>query len=274
MEGNIGFGKCYKRDAVVEIADEEELINSLKDNVCISIANDFTISKRIKIKNSITISGNGNVITMEESGSLYFQDTKDIFVENITINGCGSDWDNNLDLLTFDNVQNIVVNNCTFRDGADECVCLKNGCDNITISNTTFAYTRKPITLRNGKDHNFALLIGKNPEDKPISGKHHVTLYRVTFLGPVRRCPRVRNGLVHLIECEFNNNHIYSVGPENSELVFINCIYFGEPDGYKRENFIRKFGDYKCIVINKGETLYKNPKFSEFNLPEYYKINI
>ena len=267
MESSVGFGKFYKRSNIVDVSSEKEFIKSLSEEATISIVTDFDITQLIKISNSITILGNHHTLTVQESGSLYFQNTKNIFVLDIAFNGQGSDWDNNLDLLTFDNVLNVVLDGCVFADGADECVCFKNGCDNITISNSVFTYTKPPKGTKGGIDHNFALLVGKNSDDKPTSGKHHLTLYKVTFKGNIRRCPRVRHSLVHMIECSFESTSIYTVGPENSELVFVDCQY--KSRNYDSPLFIRKFGDYKCIVLSSGKAIYKNPKFSTFNLPEY-----
>lgn len=266
MESSLGFATYYQRAKVVEVHSEQELIDNVAHNVALSIQEDFDITQRIKITDEITLLGNGHTLTMQEPGSIYFQNTQNIFVLDLTLEGQGSDWDNNLDLMTFDNVQNVIIKNCTFSDGADECICFKNGCDDISIMETLFTYTKPPKTIR-GVDHNFALLIGKNADDKPESGLHHVTLYRVVFKGNVRRCPRVRHSLVHMIECSFESTSGYTVGPENSELIFIDCSFGAR--NYDHPKFIRKFGDYKCLVMSNGKTLYKNPKFSQFNLPVY-----
>lgn len=270
MEGDlIGFGALYinknlKGNVVVEVSNQEEFKAALKDNITISVSNDFDLFDRVVIEfNNVVINGNGHVITVQESGSVYFKNTHDIYITDISFEGQGSDWENNLDLLTFDNVQNIIVDKCVFKDGADECVGIKNGSDYITISNTTFTYTKSPKTIQERKNHNFALLIGKNKDDKPESGKFHITLYKVQFEGDIRRCPRMRNGICHIINCTFNTPSLYTIGPENSEIILIDCNVI------KTNQFIHKFGDYKCLIMENGKEIYKYPKFSQFNLPEY-----
>lgn len=268
MESSLGFATYYQRVKVVEVHSEQELIDNVAHNVSLSIQEDFDITQRIKITEEITILGNGHKLTMQEPGSIYFQNTQNIFVLDLTLEGQGSDWDNNLDLMTFDNVQNVVIKNCTFSDGADECVGFKNGCDDISIMETLFTYTKPPKTVR-VVDHNFALLIGKNADDKPVSGKHHVCLDNVSFIGDIRRCPRVRNAYVFMNRCTFNTTSLYTVGPENSELVFVDCKFINRDVHHPQ--FIHKFGDYKCIIVEKGQVVYKNPKFSQFNKPEFYE---
>ena len=265
MESNIiGFGRIISKDKVCHINTQQELIDGIKSDICLCLDSDIVIDQRILITTPIEIDGNNHLLDVQESGSLYFKDTKDIYIHDLTICGQGSDWENNLDLLTFDHVNNIVVDRCYITDGADECIGIKNGSDYITISNCTFTYTKKPITIREHKNHNFAILIGKNKDDKPSSGIFHVTLYRDKFIGDIRRCPRIRNGLCHIIECEYDTTSVYAIGPELSELVMIDCTI-----KRRAHEMIHKFGDFKQIVIEVGEIKYKNPKFSQFNLPDY-----
>ena len=265
MESNInGFGHVISKIKTCPIKTQQELINSIESGVCLCLDNDIVIDERIVISMPIEIDGQGHLLDVQESGSLYFKDTQDIYIHDVKVIGQGSDWENNLDLLTFDHVSNIVIDKCYIADGADECVGIKNGSDYITISNCVFTYTKKPITISQKKNHNFAILIGKNKDDKPESGIFHVTLYRDRFEGDIRRCPRIRNGLCHIIECEYDTTSVYAIGPELSELVLIDCAVKRRP-----HEMIHKFGDFKQIVIESGEIKYKNPKFSQFNLPDH-----
>ena len=265
MESSLKNGVPTGRSSV-PVFSQEDLIKGLQEDADIVISADFDVDKRIVVSKDTVIKGMWFNLTLQESGSLYFKNSKSVYIENLHVNGQGSDWENNLDLITFDNVENVTIIGCSFADGADECVCCKNGCENINLANCVFTYTKPPKSWRDGKNHNFALLIGKNADDKPISGKHHVCLDNVSFIGDIRRCPRVRNAYVCMRKCTFNTSSLYTVGPENSELVFIDCEFVNRD--IRHPQFIHKFGDYKCIVISNGEVLYKNPKFSQFNIPE------
>lgn len=265
MESNIiGFGHIVSKKNIIHISTQQELIDGIKAETCLCLDNDITIDQRIVITSSIEIDGCNHILDVQEPGSLYFKNTQDIYIHDIKVIGQGSDWENNLDLLTFDHVTNIIVDNCYIADGADECIGIKNGSDYITISNCTFTYTKKPITIREHKNHNFAILVGKNKDDKPESGTFHVTLYRDKFVGDIRRCPRTRNCLCHIIECEYDTTSVYAIGPELSEIVLIDSTI-----KRRAHEMIHKFGDFKQIVIESGEVRYVNPKFSQFNLPKY-----
>lgn len=260
-----------KTDACISVFSQEDLIKGLQeDHVTINICDNFSVDQRIVVNTKeLVIHGQNYSLEFQESGSLYFQDTNAISISDLSISGQGSDWENNLDLLTFDHVEMIHLSGCFFSDGADECVCFKNGCDEIFLTDCTFTYTKPPKSLRERKNHNFALLIGKNANDKPASGKHHVYLDNVSFIGNIRRCPRVRNAYVFMRKCTFNTTSLYTVGPENSELIFVDCKFVNRD--IKHPQFIHKFGDYKCIVVENDLVVYKNPKFSQFNKPEFYE---
>ena len=98
----------------------------------------------------------------------------------------------------------------------------------------------------NSQRHSYSILIGKNRDDIPESGKYHVYMNRCLFKGGSGRNPRCRHSIVYLKNCVWKGIKDYIIGPENSD------VYI---DGGRIENcmcpILSPYGQYKSILIKR-----------------------
>lgn len=164
-------------------------------------------------------------LTSGGSGILTLRNSSNILIKNITFEGPGAyDVDGN-DNLTIDACTRVWVDHCTFEDGMDGNLDIKNASDLISITWTKFQYLKPAIPGGSGgsADHRFSNLFGSSDSDTQDEGKLRITMqYCWWGSGARERMPRVRFGQVHLLNNYFrsaNNNYCIYAGYKANLLI-------------------------------------------------------
>ncbi len=119
------------------------------------------------------------------------------------------DIDNNAkvgdgDCISIDGASHIWVDHCTFTNGGDGNVDIKNGADYITVSWCIFQYTRKT-------DHDFSNLVGHSDDNSSTDMNHLLVTFHHNWYSTLahERMPSVRFGKAHIyntfFDCPGNN---------------------------------------------------------------------
>lgn len=147
----------------------------------------------------------------------FSEDCENIIIRNLTIEGPGSYDVDGGDALAFQGSQRIWVDHCDIHDGLDGNLDCTNGSDYIAITWTKFTYQKPPQSGGSGgaNDHRFSNLWGSSDKNaSKDTGKLKTTFANCWWgEGVMERCPRVRFGKVHLLNCYYSNvgNH-YAIG--------------------------------------------------------------
>lgn len=179
--------------------------------------------------------------TKKNSGILKFTNNcQNIILRNMTLKGPGAyDVDGNDNFLIQDG-HFIWVDHCDFQDGVDGNFDINNGSDNISVTWCRFRYLLEPKAGGSGgsNDHRYSNLIGSSDSNTKDPGHLNVTFANCWWdEGCMERCPRVRFGKVHILNCLFTNegfHYCFGTGIESN-------IYVE-----------------KCDICD-GATVYKNP---------------
>ena len=180
--------------------------------------------------------------TKKNSGILKFTNNcQNIILRNITFKGPGAyDVDGNDNLLIQEGYY-IWVDHCDFLDGVDGNFDINNGSDNIAVTWCRFRYLQDPRAGGSGgaNDHRFSNLIGSSDSSTKDPGHLNITFANCWWdAGCMERCPRVRFGKVHILNCLFTNegfHYCFGTGIESN-------IYVE-----------------KCDISTTGTSVYKNP---------------
>ena len=222
----------------VEVSTLEELVSGLTVNGSVLVITEdlvFTEPLIVKGAENITILGkNGSVKltnldqTKEKSGVLYFQDSKNIVIRNLTFIGPGAYDCDGYDLLCFKGVEDAWVDHCEFWDGIDENFSIKGISNRITVSWCKFGYKNKPkIDEEHFKDHRFSNLVGCRRDDKPLDGTYKITWAFCWWTdGCVSRMVRGRNASLHMLNCYWDSKETtYCIGAENLDAYVEGCVF-------------------------------------------------
>ena len=157
-------------------------------------------------------------LTSGGSGIMTLKSSSNILIKNITFEGPGAyDTDGN-DNLTIDLCTRVWIDHCTFEDGMDGNLDIKNASDLISVTWTKFQYLKPAIPGGPGgsNDHRFSSLFGSGDDATQDDGKLRITMQYCWWGAGVReRMPRVRFGKVHLLNNYFssaNNNYCIYAG--------------------------------------------------------------
>ncbi|MBR5061001.1 MAG: chromophore lyase [Prevotella sp.] len=179
--------------------------------------------------------------TKKNSGILKFTNNcQNIILRNMTFKGPGAyDVDGNDNLLIQEG-HYFWVDHCDFQDGVDGNFDINNGSDHIAVTWCRFRYLLEPKAGGSGgaNDHRYSNLIGSSDSSTKDPGHLNVTFANCWWdVGCMERCPRVRFGKVHVLNCLFTNegyNYCFGTGIESN-------IYVE-----------------KCHICE-GTSVYKNP---------------
>jgi pectate lyase len=139
------------------------------------------------------ISGNLKCFRSEESNNIF----RFLDMDNEAGEGDG-------DCITIDGVNNIWVDHCTFTNGGDGNVDIKNGADYITVSWCIFKYTYD-------SGHNFSNLVGHSDDNGSTDMNHLLVTFHHNWYSTLchERMPSVRFGKAHIyntyFDCAGNN---------------------------------------------------------------------
>lgn len=179
--------------------------------------------------------------TKKNSGILKFTNNcQNIILRNMTFKGPGAyDVDGNDNFLIQDG-HYIWVDHCDFQDGVDGNFDINNGSDNISVTWCRFRYLIDPKAGGSGgsNDHRFSNLIGSSDSSTKDPGHLNITFANCWWdEGCMERCPRVRFGKIHMLNCLFTNEgYHYCIGTGHESNIYVE----------------------KCDIC-KGTRFYKNP---------------
>lgn len=159
--------------------------------------------------------------TKKNSGIMKFSsgsgaDSENIILRNLTIQGAGAYDTDGDDALLFQGVKRIWVDHCTIGDGVDSSFDCNHESDYVCVTWCHFIYRIPPLAGGSGgaDDHRFCNTWGASDKATESIGHLNTTFANCWWdEGCMERCPRVRFGKVHVVNCYYTNtgNH-YSIG--------------------------------------------------------------
>lgn len=184
--------------------------------------------------------------TKKNSGILKFSsgsgaDAENLILRNLTIQGAGAYDTDGDDALLFQGVKRIWVDHCTIGDGVDSSFDCNHESDYVCVTWCHFIYKIAPKAGGSGgaDDHRFCNTWGASDKATESVGHLNTTFANCWWdTGCMERCPRVRFGKVHVVNCYYTNtdNH-YSIGY-----------------GYKSNIYAEKCWFANGVVIDKDYT--------------------
>ncbi|MBN1868145.1 hypothetical protein JW916_12745, partial [Candidatus Sumerlaeota bacterium] len=242
----------------VEDTDQDPYIIQVSGNIVLPSTN-------VRVRGNKTviglagshIAGNLKCYGAEESNNIF----QNLDMDNYSKVGDG-------DCITIDGVEHVWIDHCTFTDGGDGNVDIKNGAEWVTVSWCIFQYTYN-------SGHNFSNLIGHSDSNGDTDrGKLHVTFHHCLWGNLAHeRMPRVRFGTIHSYNNYFHcpgNNYCIRVALESQ--VLLENSYFEDIDQpweyYTKSGQIPgKIRAVNCIFDNvtgliAGEDTVSTPSYS------------
>ena len=231
MNRPVGFGQGItggngQNPVTVNTADALIAAVSGTNAATVYVEGQITLHNTIPVGSNKTIIGrNGATIINHEqnenAGIFLLRGSSNIIIRNLTLKGPGAyDIDVNYgDNISLVGAVNVWVDHCDVQDGIDGNMDIVEGSDNICVSWTHFRYLIDPKSGGSGgnNNHRFSNLVGGKDNNMEIDGGH----LNCTFIncwwgeGCSERCPRVRFGKVHVVNCLYNSND------------FDDCIAYG-----------------------------------------------
>lgn len=151
----------------------------------------------LKVRGDITIEGKNCKV---KNGGFTIINKMNIIIRNIEFKKYDG-GDDQLDHINIEGSKYIWIDNCTFGGTKDGCVDIKKRSRYITVSNCTFSSGAKKCMLIGGTDDLSDTENAGGFDDSDIK----VTIYKCKFYGDTRN-PRCRFGVVHILNCEFEEN--------------------------------------------------------------------
>jgi pectate lyase len=163
----------------------------------------------------------------------FSEDCENIIIRNMIFEGPGSYDVDGGDALAFQGSQRIWIDHCDIHDGLDGNLDCTNGSDYITVSWTRFSYQKEPMAGGSGgaNDHRFSNLWGSSDKKAATDqGRLNTTFANCWWAeGCMERCPRVRFGKVHVVNCYYSNagNH-YAIGYGYNSNIYAEKCWFDD----------------------------------------------
>ena len=231
-----------------------------------------TESKTVYVDGTITLNGmlnvgsNKTIIGLpgakiqnlnqnENAGIFKLNGSNNVIIRNLVFEGPGAyDMDGN-DNLTLQGATNIWIDHCDIQDGMDCNMDIVNGSDNISITWTRFRYLKAPTAGGSGgsADHRYNGLIGNSDTKTTDDGKLNVTFSNCWWdEGCKERCPRVRFGKVHLVNCLYSGTVFnYCIGYGAYANIYAeNCAFTSSA---AQQHYVKAYNngyDYNITVTN------------------------
>ncbi len=229
MNRPVGFGANVTGGAgqnVIVVTTSEELIEAVSGTESATVY----VSGAITLDNTIPVGSNKSIIGLpgatvsnlhrdENAGIFLLRGSDNVIIRNLTIKGPGAyDIDANYaDNISVTGSTRIWVDHCDIQDGIDGNFDITDGSDQICVSWTRFRYLIDPRAGGTGgnDNHRNSNLIGNSNKTADIdAGRLNCTFINCWWgEGCNERCPRVRFGKVHLVNCLYNgNDYTYCIG--------------------------------------------------------------
>lgn len=238
----IGFGERItggnnQNISIVSTSTELAQAVSGTNPATVYVEGDITLEQMISVGSNKSIIGLkgatiSNLNRNENAGIFLLNGSNNVIIRNLTLLGPGAyDIDANYsDNISLIGSKYVWVDHCDIQDGIDGNFDIVEGSDSICVSWTRFRYLIEPWSGEGGDDrHCYCNLIGNSNETTHLDEGH----LNCTFIccwwgeGCVGRCPRVRFGKVHLINCLYDgNDYEYCIGCGVYSNIYVeNCAF-------------------------------------------------
>ncbi len=179
---------------VVTVDNAADFINLVENTgqtpYIIYVSGNINLGRNVRVRGNKTIiglpgshiSGNLKCYRAEESNNIF----RFLDIDNQAEVGDG-------DCITIDEASHIWIDHCTFTNGGDGNVDIKNGADYVTVSWCIFKYTFD-------SGHNYCNLVGHSDDNGDADRGHLRVTFHHNWWGNMvkERMPRVRFGQVHV----------------------------------------------------------------------------
>ena len=225
--------------------------------------------------------------TKKNSGILKFtsgsgSDSENIILRNVTIQGAGAYDVDGDDALLFQGVDRIWVDHCDIMDGVDSSFDCNHESDHILVTWCRFRYLIPPMAGGSGgsDDHRYCNTWGSSDSDTSSEGHLNTTFANCWWdEGCMERCPRVRFGKVHVVNCYYTNvgNH-YSLGYGYKSNIYAENCWFADGVVVSKDYTTPKkgYGDYNLQIVNCHNTADVKQNVGEieyFTPSNYYQYS-
>lgn len=199
-----------------------------------------------------------NLNRNEKAGIFLLNGSRNVIIRNLTLKGPGAyDIDANYsDNICLAGAKNVWVDHCDIQDGIDGNLDIVEGSDSICVSWTHFHYLIEPMAGGSGgsDDHRNCNLIGNSNNTADIDEGH----LNCTFIccwwgeGCSERCPRVRFGKVHVVNCLYDGNDFkYCIGYGVYSNIFVEkCAFISEKAKQNALKDYRNSKDFNIKVVD------------------------
>lgn len=199
-----------------------------------------------------------NLNRNEKAGIFLLNGSRNVIIRNLTLKGPGAyDIDANYsDNICLAGAKNVWVDHCDIQDGIDGNLDIVEGSDSICVSWTRFHYLIEPMAGGSGgsDDHRNCNLIGNSNNTADIDEGH----LNCTFIccwwgeGCSERCPRVRFGKVHVVNCLYDGNDFkYCIGYGVYSNIFVEkCAFISEKAKQNALKDYRNSKDFNIKVVD------------------------
>lgn len=222
--------------------------------------------------------------TKKNSGILKFSsgsgaEAENIIMRNLTIQGAGAYDTDGDDALLFQGVKRVWVDHCTIGDGVDSSFDCNHESDYICVSWCRFIYKIPPLAGGSGgaDDHRFCNTWGSSDKATESEGHLNTTFANCWWdTGCMERCPRVRFGKVHIVNCYYTNtqNH-YSIGYGYKSNIYAEKCWFSE-DVVPAKDYTQPskgYADYNLQIYDchgQNDIKQQSGDIEYFNPDNYY----
>ena len=289
----IGFGEKTtggNNQNVIVVATAAELKAAVSGTspATIYVKGSITLDKILSVGSNKSIIGLpgatiSNLNRNDNAGIFLLKGSNNVIIRNLTLIGPGAyDIDANYsDNISLIGAKNVWVDHCDIQDGIDGNFDIVEGSDSICVSWTRFRYLIKPWEGGSGgsDDHRNCNLIGNSNNTADLDEGH----LNCTFIccwwgeGCSERCPRVRFGKVHVVNCLYDGNDFkYCVGYGVYSNIFVEkCAFMSEK---AKQNALKDWRGDKDFNIKVVDCLgVENTELSQGNrqqfMPTYnYKV--
>lgn len=199
-----------------------------------------------------------NLNRNEKAGIFLLNGSRNVIIRNLTLKGPGAyDIDANYsDNICLAGAKNVWVDHCDIQDGIDGNLDIVEGSDSICVSWTRFHYLIEPMAGGSGgsDDHRNCNLIGNSNNTGDLDENH----LNCTFIccwwgeGCSERCPRVRFGKVHVVNCLYDGNDFkYCIGYGVYSNIFVEkCAFISEKAKQNALKDYRNSKDFNIKVVD------------------------
>ena len=213
----------------------------------------------------------------DNAGFFYCQNWHNVIMRNLTLLGAGA-----YDISACDNIQlvesdHIWIDHCDIQDGVDGNLDAKTKSDYLTISWCKFSYLIAPwAKAGESDDHRYCNTWGSSDGDTSSEGHLNTTFANCWWdEGCMERCPRVRFGKVHVVNCYYTNvgNH-YSLGYGYKSNIYAENCWFADGVVVSKDYTTPKkgYGDYNLQIVNchNAADVRQNVGEIEYFIPSTY----